>query len=51
MLENYIVLLFTYHGTGLAPKTWKKFSSVKNKTPYGAGTVLHKISGRFNFST
>ena len=27
-----IVLLFTSNGAGLAPKTWKKFSSVKNET-------------------
>ena len=32
--ENGIVLLFTSHGTGVAPKTWKKLSSVKNETPY-----------------
>ena len=31
--KNDIVLLFTSHGTGLAPKTWKKLSLVKNKTP------------------
>ena len=32
--KNNIVLLFTSHGTGLAPKTWKKLGSVKNETPY-----------------
>ena len=34
MGENGIVLLFTSHGTGLAPKTWKKLSSVQNEAPY-----------------
>ena len=33
MGENDIVLLITSLGTGLAPKTWKKFSSVQNETP------------------
>ena len=33
MGENDIVLLFTSHSTVLAPKTWKKLSSVKNKRP------------------
>ena len=32
--KNDIVSLFTSHGTGLAPKTKKKLSSVKNETPY-----------------
>ena len=36
MGENGIVLLFTSNGTGLAPKTWKKLSLVKNETPYYA---------------
>ena len=31
--KNDIVLLFTFHGTGLAPKTWKGLSSVKIKRP------------------
>ena len=31
--KNDIILLFTSHGTGLAPKAWKKLSSVKNETP------------------
>ena len=32
--KNDIDLLFASHGTGLAPVTSKKLSSVKNKTPY-----------------
>ena len=31
--NGIIVLLFTFHGTGLAPKTWKNLSSVKNEKP------------------
>ena len=38
--KHDIVLLFTAHGTGLAPKTWKKLSSVKNETPYLVHTTL-----------
>ena len=30
--KNDIVLLFTSHGTGLAPKTWEMLSSVQNET-------------------
>ena len=46
--KNAIVLIFTSHVTGLAPKTWKKFSSVKNETPYCpcglAVKAVHEIS-------
>ena len=34
-----MVLLFTSQGAGLAPKTWKTLSSVKNETSYGAPLV------------
>ena len=37
--KNDTVLLFTSHGTGLAPKTWKYLSSVKNETPLCALTM------------
>ena len=48
--KNDIVLLFTSHGTGLAPKTWKKLSSVKNKTPYWAQRAFDYIRKMFNWS-
>ena len=46
--DNDIVLLFTSHGTGLAPKTWKKLSSVKNETPYWAQRAFDYIWEMFN---
>ena len=46
--QNDIVLLLTSHGTGLAQKTWKKLSSVKNKTPYWAQRAFDYIREMFN---
>ena len=37
MGENGIIVLFTSYGTRLATKTWKKFSKVRNETPYWSG--------------
>ena len=46
--KNDIVLLFTTHGTALAPKTWKKLSSVKNKTSNWAQGAFDYIREMFN---
>ena len=41
-----IVLLFAFHGTGYAPKTWKKFSTVQNETPLWSGRVTQARQGQ-----
>ena len=46
MGENDIALSFTSHGTGLAPKIWKRLSSVRNEHPNGQVRSCHvKLSG------
>ena len=46
MGENGIALSFTSHGTGLAPKIWKRLSSVRNEHPNGQVRSCHvKLSG------